>query len=100
MTTTLYIPSFLNSYFLEKLKQLPAEGAFNCQGERPEIIAWKIWGDLNLGWIIKYYNNITHPYDSSLAPGKILLFPSLSSIEKLYATLNSKQRAAEKEGTI
>lgn len=94
---TLYIPSTLNSYFLEKLRALPAVGSFRCLGERVDTIAYKIWGDVNLGWIIRYYNNITHPYDGTLAVGNIILFPSLNSVEKLYATLTAKQRAAEKE---
>lgn len=97
MSNTLYKPSILTSYFLDKLRQLPAVGSFTCLGERADVIAYKIWGDVNLAWIIKYYNGILHPYDGSLAPGKVLLFPSLSSIEKLYATLNAKQRASEKE---
>ena len=94
---TLYIPSVLNSYFLDKLRRLPAAGSFKCLGERPEFIAYKIWGDTSLDWIIKYYNNITHPFDGSTAIGKELLFPSLNSVEKLFATLNAKQRALEKE---
>lgn len=99
MVDTLYIPSPLNSYFLEKLKKLPAVGTFTCYGERPEIAAWKIWGDTGLGWLLMYYNNCQHPFDGTFSNGKVLLFPSLNSIEKLYATLNTKQRAAEKEGS-
>lgn len=95
---TLYIPSMLNSYFLDKLRKLPAVGVFTCLGERPDVVAYKIYGDVNLAWIIKAYNNITHPYDGSFGPGAVLRFPSLNSIEKLYATLTAKQRAAEKEG--
>lgn len=95
---TLLIPSTLNSYFLDKLKRLPAVGTFTCFGERPDVVAYKIYGDSNLAWIIKAYNNITHPYDGSFSPGSVLTFPSLSAIEKLYATLNSKKRAAEKAG--
>ena len=96
---TLYIPSTLNSYFLNELRKLPPVGTFSCLGERPSVVAYKIYGDVNMSWIIKAYNNITHPYDGSFAPGKTLLFPSLSSIEKLYATLNAKQRAVEKENS-
>lgn len=95
---TLIIPSTLTSYFIDKLKRLPAVGTFTCFGERPDVVAYKIYGDSNLAWIIKAYNNISHPYDGSFAPGKVLTFPSLSAIEKLYATLNAKQRAMEKEG--
>lgn len=97
MDETLYIPSTLNSYFLDKLKKLPPIGTFKCMGERIDVIAYKIYGDVNLAWIVKAYNNIIHPYDGSLANGKILVFPSLNSIEKLYATLNAKQRAMEEK---
>lgn len=97
MKETLYIPSILNSYFLEKLKKLPPVGTFRCYGERAEIIAYKIYGDVNLAWIIKWYNNCLHPYDGTFAVGKVITFPSLRTIEKLYSTLNAKQRAAEKE---
>lgn len=96
-TNTLYIPSTLNSYFLEKLRKLPAVGTFTCYGERADVIAYKIYGDVNLSWIIKAYNNITHPYDGNLAPGQVITFPSLSAIEKLYSTLTAKQRAAQSE---
>lgn len=94
---TLYIPSTLTSYFLEKLKKLPAVGSFQCFGERADVIAYKIYGDSNLDWIVKYYNGCLHPYDGTFAIGKTILFPSLSSVEKLYATLNAKQRASERE---
>lgn len=93
--STLYIPSTLNSYFLTKLKKLPAVGAFTCQGERYDVIAYKIYGDMSFNWIIKYYNGITYPYDGSNNPGRILLFPSLKDVEELYATLVSKSRAME-----
>ena len=96
---TLYIPSTLTSYFISQLKKLPPVGTFTCLGElRADIIASKVWGDPTLDWIIMSYNNILSPLDGSFASGKILLLPSLNAIEKLYATLNAKQRAAEKEG--
>lgn len=91
--SNLIIPSTLNSYFLEKLRRLPAVGAFTCLGERADVIAYKIWGDVNMGWLIMYYNNCIHPYDGTLAPGNTILFPSLSDIENLYSTLMSKERA-------
>lgn len=99
MANTLYIPSTLTSYFITKLRQLPPVGEFRCMGERIDVIAYKIWQDVNLGWILKEYNNILHPYDGSLDIGKTILFPSLNEIEKIYATLNAKQRALEKEET-
>lgn len=97
MEDTLYIPSVLTSYFIEKLKKLPPVGTFTSLGERVDVVAYKVYGDSNLAWIIKAYNNILHPFDGSLEPGKVLTFPSLNAIEKLYATLNAKQRALEKE---
>lgn len=93
--STLYIPSTLNSYFLEQLKKLPAVGSFRCLGERPEVIAYKIYGDVSLGWIIMHYNGVTHPYDGSFSVGKVITFPSLNSIEKLYSTLVAKKRSSE-----
>lgn len=96
---TLYIPSFLTSYFIDKLKKLKPVGTFTCLGEkRADIIASKVWGDPSLDWIIMSYNNVLSPVDGSFNVGKILLLPSLKDIEKLYATLTAKQRAAEKEG--
>lgn len=97
MEETLYIPTTLTSYFIDKLKKLPPVGTFTCLGERADVVAYKIYGDSNMAWIIKAYNNITHPFDGSFGPGSVLTFPSLSAIEKLYATLKAKQRAAEKE---
>lgn len=97
MSDTLYIPSTLNSYFIDKLKRLPAVGSFTCLGERADVIAYKIYGDVNMAWIIKAYNNVYHPFDGSFDVGKIILFPSLNAIEKLYATLKAKQRAGENQ---
>ena len=94
---TLWIPSTLNSYFIDKLKKLPAVGTFLCYGERIDVIAYKIYGDVNLGWILKAYNNITHPSDEKLSAGSTIVFPSLSAIEKLYSTLVAKQRIEEQE---
>lgn len=95
---TLYIPSTLTSYFIDKLKHLPPVGTFTCLGEkRADIIASKVWGDPTLDWIIMAYNNVLSPVDGSFASGKILLLPSLNAIEKLYATLVAKQRAEEKD---
>ena len=96
---TLYIPSVLNSFFIEEIKRLPPAGTFKCYGERADVIAYKIYGDSNMANIIKIYNNITHPLDGSTAPGKELIFPSLNSIEKLYSTLTAKQRAAQTEAS-
>lgn len=95
MENTLYIPSTLTSYFIDELKRLPAVGSFSCLGERADTIAYKIYGDVNMAWIIKAYNNVYHPFDGSFDAGKVILFPSLSSIEKLYSTLKAKQRAGE-----
>lgn len=95
---TLYIPSTLTSYFIMQLKHLPPVGTFTCLSEtRADIIASKIWDDPTLDWIIMAYNNVLSPLDGSFDSGKILLLPSLSAIEKLYATLTAKQRAKEKE---
>lgn len=95
---TLYIPSTLTSYFIMKLKELPPAGTFTCLGEtRADIIASKIWNDPSLDWLIMSYNNVLSPVDGSFNAGKTLVFPSLNSVEKLYATLTSKQRAMEKE---
>lgn len=94
---TLYIPSTLTSYFLDKLIKLPPVGTFTCFGERADVIAYKIYGDSNLAWIIKAYNNVSHPFDGSFSVGKTILFPSLNDIEKLYSTLVTKQRIEDQE---
>lgn len=93
--SNLQIPSTLTSFFIDKLRKLPAVGTFICYGERIDVIAYKIYGDVNLGWIIKAYNDILYPFDGSLASGKTLKFPSLNEIEKLYSVLTAKQRLEE-----
>jgi hypothetical protein len=93
MTDTLYIPSVLNSYFLDKLRKLPVGKVFTSQGETADVIAYKVYGDTNMAWIIKMYNNITHPYDGSFTIGSVIKCPSLTSIEKLYATLTALKRS-------
>lgn len=89
---TLHIPSTLNSFFIAELKRLPVAGIFTSYGERADVIAYKVYGDVNLDWIIKAYNDVIHPFDDSFATGSVIKFPSLNQIEQLYSTLSAKSR--------
>lgn len=84
-----------NSYFIQELKKLAIAGTYQCEGERPEVIAHKIYNDKQFWWIILSYNDITDMTDGSLAQGKVITYPSLTDIETLMFSLNSLKRAME-----
>ena len=83
----------LNSEFVKELRKLPHHGKWKVkQAERPTLIAFELYGKIDLWWIIMMYNDLIHINDIQL--GMTLRYPSLNSVENLYLSLNSKQRAA------
>ena len=83
----------LDSYFIDKIKKLPAQGTYQCLNERPDTIAYKIYGDVQFYWIVMVYNDWLDFTDSTFGAGKMISYPSISDIERLMFTLKSLARA-------
>jgi len=84
----------LASYFWNNLMNLPIGGTFTVIGEgnRPDLISYRIYGDIQYYWIIMLYNGITNNEDIQI--GTILYYPLLKDLDNLYFQLNSLQTAA------
>ena len=54
------------------------------QGERLDLIARKLLGDVRLFWVVMHYNNIADALDLEKFVGKPLRIPSKSTVEKVY----------------
>lgn len=82
----------LNSYFLYQIPNLPIAGSFVVKNgaERPDLLSYQIYGDVQYWWVVMWYNHFIKPRDIKI--GAVIKFPSLSSIEQLYlqASLNKK----------
>ncbi len=83
----------LSSRFLNQLNTLEASGKFivTTEENRPDLIAYYIYGDTQYWWIILEYNNILSFDD--LVTGVELKYPSLSSLELLYFDLKASESA-------
>jgi len=77
----------LTSHFLMELKKLPESGVFKVTSEesRPDLVAYKIYRQTQLWWILMYYNGLQNTSD--IKASVVLRYPSLSSLEKIYYTL-------------
>lgn len=87
--------SFLNSYFIDKIKKLSPAGKYTCTNERPELISYKIYGDVQFYWVIMMYNDCLDFADGTFGAGKVISYPSISDIERLMFTLKSLARAQQ-----
>ncbi len=83
------------SYFLEKLLDLEEAGTFTITEEeaRPDLISYKIYGYVQLQFILMIYNNIIDRNDVII--GNTLKFPNLNDVEQIYFSLASKQYALD-----
>lgn len=81
----------LDSFFLISLYGLPTIGTFRISSEeyRPDLVAYKIYKDVQYWWILMLYNNFMHYRD--LKVGTSVNYPSGASIEDLYFKLKSKE---------
>lgn len=84
----------LTSEFLRQLKSLPVNGRFSIQSEesRPDLVSFRIYGNNQFWWILMMYNSIISIEDLQI--GQLLSYPSLGSLEALYFSLKSKERAS------
>lgn len=83
----------LEAQFLEKLRKLPTIGTYVVYGEenRPELIAYRLWGDVNLWMILMAYNDLLD--FRTIQSGVAIRYPSLESLEDLYFSLTSLERS-------
>ena len=79
----------LNSYFVHKLKSLAEFGQYAVQAEeeRAELISFKIYGSTQYWWLLLLYNDLTAW--EQLTAGLTLKYPSITSLEDLYFSLNT-----------
>jgi hypothetical protein len=83
----------LNSTFVTEMKALPLKSYVTSKEERPELIAYNIYGDTQFTWIIMLYNSCTDFTDGTFAAGTAIKFPSIEALEKIIFTLKARQRA-------
>lgn len=86
----------LNSYFIQKLKELEPIGSYQVTVEeaKPELISFNIFKTTQYWWVIMLYNDKLNPND--IVAGEALKHPSLGALEDLFFTL--KSLSAQKEG--
>jgi len=77
----------LFSYFWTQVVNLPQGGTFVVSGEenRPDLIAYKIYGDTQYWWILLLYNGLVKNED--VTAGMELKYPLLFDLEALYFKL-------------
>ena len=51
---------------------------------RPDLIAWKLYGDVTLWWVIMYVNSIANPF-TDLNVGDVLKVPKIEAITAALA---------------
>lgn len=83
----------LNSVFLTELRELPLQSYITAKDERPDLLAYKIYGDTQFAWIIMIYNNCFDFTDGTFAAGSQVKYPSLEDLEKIIFTLKARKRA-------
>ena len=81
----------LDAEFPSELERLPVEGRYRVRGPegRPDAVAFDIYQDPSLWWVVLAYNGIVEYEDLKI--GAILLYPSRTDLEGLLTSLNQKQ---------
>lgn len=54
------------------------------QGDRVDLIAHRILGEVRYWWIVMHYNNISDPLDLDKYTGRQLRLPSRNTVERIY----------------
>lgn len=86
----------LNSYMLYQIPLLQTIGYYTLRTEmnRPDMLAYNIYGDTQYWWVLMWYNNLLKPQD--LKAGMKIKYPSLSAIEQLYMTASLNEKVKNK----
>lgn len=87
----------LDSVFLSEMRELPVQSYVTCKGEHPDLMAYKIYGDTQFGWILMVYNNCIDFTDGTFSSGNQIKYPSLEDLERIIFTLKARKRAYESE---
>lgn len=87
--------TMLDSYFVKKLTDIPYSGTITVttQVNRPDLLSYDIYGDVQYWWILMLYNGLISPLE--LTAGLNINFPSLGDLEDIYFTLSIKQKTKE-----
>ena len=87
----------VTSTFIQELRELPLMSYVTSKEERPDLLAYRIYGDTQFAWIIMIYNNCIDFTDGTFKAGMQIKYPALSDLEKLIFTLKARKRAVESE---
>lgn len=85
----------VDSVFINDLRELAPQAYTVCRGERPDKLAYDIYGDTQYTWILMLYNNCIDIEDGTFESGKMIKYPSINDLEKIIFTLKARQRAEE-----
>ena len=80
-----------NSEFLDELKSIPEKGVYQviAEAEAPWLVAYTLYGDSSLFWIILYYNDLQT--ETELVSGTVVAYPDLALVDRLLFGLKAKQ---------
>ena len=87
----------LTSVFIQELRELPFQSYVTSKGERPDLVAYKIYGDTQFAWILMIYNNCYDFTDGTFSEGSQIKYPSLADLEKLIFTLKARKRSIDSD---
>lgn len=87
----------LNSVFLTELRNTPLQSYVTSQDERPDLLAYKIYGDTQFAWILMVYNNCFDFTDGTFSSGSQIKYPAPEDLEKIIFTLKARKRAEQSE---
>lgn len=79
----------LSSPFMERVRNLPAEGVYTVSTEvgRMELVAFKIYGSTQYWYLLMEYNRLVG--HESVVPGMQLRYPRQEDLERVYFELKS-----------
>lgn len=79
----------LDSYFIRRQPELLARTQYAVQNaeHRPDMIAFRVYNNVNFWWLILLYNNLV--YSEELEAGDVLILPSEEDISELYFRLKA-----------
>jgi hypothetical protein len=83
---------YLDSYFINKLTELPVFGKTFVQIEedRADLLSYRIYGTVKFWYLLLIYNGMISPFD--LVEGQEINYPRIEDIEELYFSLNALQK--------
>lgn len=87
----------LNSVFLSELRELPVQSYVTSKDERPDLLAYNIYGDTQFAWILMVYNDCFDINDGTFSAGSQIRYPALEDLEKIIFTLKARARAQQAE---